>query len=70
MIRLVNYKLSLLKIINIYSIFHILLLKRALDNILLALVIEIEPVDLEVKYKVEEILDYKRFRSQIKYLVK
>ncbi len=69
-IKLVNYKLSLLRIINIHLIFYILLLERALDNILLALVIEIEPVNPEAKYKVEDILDYKRFRGQIKYLVK
>jgi hypothetical protein len=68
--RPVNYKLVLSKTINIYPVFHISLLKPVLPGILLAPVTEIEPVNPNTKYKVEEILDYKQVRNYIKYLVK
>ncbi len=66
----VNYELSLPRTMNIHPIFHISLLERAPDNAPPAPVTEIEPVNPEAEYEVEGILDYKRFRGQIKYLVK
>jgi hypothetical protein len=66
----VNYELILLKTMNIYPVFHISLLELVLLGILLALVIEIEPVNLNIEYEIEEILDYKQVRDRIKYLVK
>jgi hypothetical protein len=68
--RLVNYELVLLKTINIHLVFHISLLEPVLLGVLLAPVIEIEPVDPNTKYKIEEILDYKQVRNRVKYLVK
>jgi hypothetical protein len=67
---LVNYKLVLTKTINIHPIFHISLLELALLEAPLAPVIEIELVNLNTKYKIKEILDYKQIRKQVKYLVK
>jgi diacylglycerol kinase len=58
-IRLINYKLVLPRTINIYPVFHISLLELILLEVLLVLVIEIELVNPNIKYKVEEILDYK-----------
>jgi hypothetical protein len=55
---------------NIHLVFHISLLKLVLLGILLAPITEIEPVNLNTEYKVEEILDYKQIRNYIKYLVK
>jgi hypothetical protein len=69
-IGLVNYKLVLPRIINIYLVFYISFLELVLLGVLLAPVIEIEPVNPNAKYKVEEILDYKQVRNYIKYLVK
>jgi hypothetical protein len=54
-IRLINYELILPKTINIYLVFHISLL----ELVLLVLVTEIEPVNPNTEYKIEEILDYK-----------
>jgi hypothetical protein len=56
---LVNYELVLPKTINIYLVFHISLLEPVLLGALLAPVTEIEPVNLNAEYKIEEILDYK-----------
>jgi hypothetical protein len=67
---LVNYKLVLPKTINIYPVFYISLLELILLGILLAPITEIEPVNLNTKYKIGEILDYKQVRNYIKYLVK
>jgi hypothetical protein len=58
-IRLVNYKLVLLKTINIYPVFYISLLELVLPGALLAPVTEIELVNPNTEYKVKEILDYK-----------
>jgi hypothetical protein len=58
-IGLINYKLVLPKTINIYLVFHISFLELVLLGVLLAPVTEIEPVNLNIEYKVEEILDYK-----------
>jgi hypothetical protein len=67
---LVNYKLVLPKTMNIYPVFYISLLELVLLEVLLAPVTEIEPVDPNTKYKIEEILDYKQIKNYIKYLVK
>jgi hypothetical protein len=66
----VNYKLVLPKTINIYPVFHISLLELVLLGVLLVLVTEIELVNPNAEYKIEEILDYKQVRNRIKYLVK
>jgi hypothetical protein len=58
-IRLVNYKLVLPKTINIYLVFYISLLELVLLGVLLAPVIEIELVNPNAKYKIEEILNHK-----------
>jgi hypothetical protein len=69
-IGLVNYELVLPKTMNIYPVFHISLLELVLPGVLLVPVTEIEPVNPNIKYKIEEILDYKQVRNRIKYLVK
>jgi hypothetical protein len=69
-IGLVNYKLVLPKTMNIHPVFHISLLELVLPGILPAPVTEIEPVNPNIKYEVEEILDHKRVRNYVKYLVK
>jgi hypothetical protein len=58
-IRLVNYKLVLPKTMNIHPVFYISLLELILSGVLLAPVIEIELVNPNAEYKIEEILDYK-----------
>jgi hypothetical protein len=47
------------KTINIYPVFHISFLELVLSGVLLVLVTEIELVNLNIEYKVEEILDHK-----------
>jgi hypothetical protein len=69
-IGLINYKLVLPKTINIYPVFHISLLELVRLGVLLVPVTEIELVNPNIKYKIEEILDYKQIRNYIKYLVK
>jgi hypothetical protein len=69
-IRLVNYKLALPKTINIHPVFHISLLGLILLGVLLVPVTEIELINPNTEYEVEEILDYKQVRNYIKYLVK
>jgi hypothetical protein len=67
---LVNYKLILPRTINIHPVFYISLLELILLGVLLAPITKIEPVNPNIKYKVEEILNYKQIRNHIKYLVK
>jgi hypothetical protein len=69
-IGLVNYELVLPKTINIYPVFYISLLELVLLGVLLVLVTEIELVNLNIEYKIKDILDYKQVRNYIKYLVK
>jgi hypothetical protein len=69
-IGLVNYELILPKTIIIYLVFHISFLELVLLGVLLVPVIEIKLVNLNTEYKIEEILDYKKIRNYIKYLVK
>jgi hypothetical protein len=68
--RLINYKLVLPKTMNIHLVFHISLLEPVPLGVLLAPVTEIELVNLNTEYKIEEILDYKQVRNCVKYLVK
>ena len=56
-IRLVNYRLKLLKTMNIHLIFHISLLEVALEGAPPAPFIAIDLVNPNAEYKVEEILD-------------
>jgi hypothetical protein len=44
---------------NIHPVFHISFLELVLLGVLLAPITEIEPVNPNTEYKVEEILDYK-----------
>jgi hypothetical protein len=44
---------------NIHPVFYILLLELVLLGVLLAPVIKIELVNLNIKYKIKEILDHK-----------
>jgi hypothetical protein len=62
--------LVLSKTMNIYPVFYISLLELVLPGVLLALITEIELVNPNIEYEVEEILDYKQIRNYIKYLVK
>jgi hypothetical protein len=55
---------------NIHPVFYISLLELILLRVLLVLITEIELVNPNTKYKIEEILDYKQVRNYIKYLVK
>jgi hypothetical protein len=55
----VNYKLVLPRTINIYPVFYISLLELVLLGILLAPVTEIELVNPNIEYEIEEILDHK-----------
>jgi hypothetical protein len=67
---LVNYKLVLPRTINIHPVFYISLLELILLGVLPVLVTEIELVNPNIEYEVEEILDHKQIRNYIKYLVK
>ena len=66
----VNYRLSLLKTMNIYPVFYILLLELAPPGAPKAPVIEIDPVNLNAEYEVETILDCQYIRKKVKYLIK
>ena len=57
-VGLVNFRLSLLKIINIYLVFYISLLELVLPRALAALNMNINLVNLDAIYKVEELLNY------------
>ena len=65
-----NYKLALLKIINIFLIFYIFLFKKTLLKVLLILIIKIKFVNLNIKYKIKKILNYKLVKETIKYFIK
>jgi hypothetical protein len=69
-VGLVNYRLELLKTINIYFIFHISLLKPILPGAPNTPYTEIELVNPNTEYKVEKILDQKYIRGSLHYLIK
>jgi hypothetical protein len=69
-IRLVNYELVLPRTINIHPVFHISLLELVLPGVLPAPITEIEPINPNIEYEIEEILNHKLVRNYIKYLVK
>jgi hypothetical protein len=58
-IGLVNYKLVLPKTMNIHPVFYISLLELVLLGVLPALIIEIELINPNKKYKIKEILNHK-----------
>jgi hypothetical protein len=55
---------------NIHPVFHISLLELVLLGVPPAPVTEIEPINPNTEYKIEEILDHKQVRNCVKYLVK
>ena len=55
---------------NIYLVFYISLFKKVLLGVLLVLETEIKLINLNTKYKIEKILDYKYINKIIKYLIK
>jgi len=57
--ELINYKLILFKIINIYLIFYISLLEPVPSEALSVPIIEIQSINSNIKYKIEIILDHK-----------
>jgi hypothetical protein len=65
-----NYKLALPKNIRILLIFYISLLELVPPEVLPTLETEIDPVNPNVEYKVENILDKKLVRGQLRYLIK
>jgi hypothetical protein len=66
----VNYKLVLPRTMNIHPVFYISLLELILPGVLPVPITEIELVNPNIEYEVEEILDHKQIRNYIKYLVK
>jgi hypothetical protein len=70
MVELVNYHLELSKTINIYPIFYISFLELVPLRASNILYTEIEPVNPNIEYKVEEILDQKYIRGNLYYLIK
>jgi hypothetical protein len=69
-VKLVNYHLELPKTMNIHPIFHISLLEPVPPETPNTLYTEIEPVNPNAKYEVEEILDQKYIRGNLYYLIK
>jgi hypothetical protein len=55
---------------NIYLVFHISLLELVLLGVLPAPITEIEPINPNIEYKIEKILNHKQIKNYIKYLVK
>ena len=65
-----NYELALLKTMNIYLVFYISLLEKAPERVPSTLLTEIQLVNPNAEYEVEEILDYKKVRGKTRYLIK
>ena len=55
---------------NIYPVFHVSLLEKALLGALLIPETEIELVNPNAEYKIEKILDCKYINKTVKYLIK
>jgi len=55
---------------NIYLIFYILFFKLAFFKALKALIIEINLINLNIKYKIEIILNCQYIKKKVKYLIK
>jgi hypothetical protein len=55
---------------NIHLVFHISLLELVLPGVLLVPITEIELINPNAEYEIEEILNHKQVRNYIKYLVK
>ena len=55
---------------KIYLIFHIFLFKLILLKVFKILYIKINLINLNIKYEIKEILDYKYIKRKIKYLIK
>jgi hypothetical protein len=66
----VNYYLELPKIMNIHLVFYISLLELVPPGVPNTLYTEIEPVNPNTEYEVEEILDQKYIRGNLHYLIK
>ena len=56
-LSLINYRLLLLKIINIYLVFYILFFELAFFEILKILIIKINLINLNVEYKIKIVLN-------------
>jgi hypothetical protein len=69
-VGLVNYRLELPKTMNIYPVFHISLLEPVLLGAPNTPYTEIELVNPNAEYEVEEILDQKYIRGGLYYLIK
>jgi len=66
----VNYELRLPKSMNIHPVFHVSLLELAPPGAPKAPTTEIEPVNPEEEYEVEQVLDCRLVRGKTKYLVR
>jgi hypothetical protein len=66
----VNYKLKLPKTMEIYPVFHVSLLELAPLGAPPAPITEVQPVNPNAIYDVEEILDCQYIRGKVKYLIK
>ena len=69
-IGLVNFELLLLHNSRIHPIFYIALLELADNLILLLDREEIQPINKEIEYNVNRILNIKKANSQVQYLIK
>ena len=55
---------------NIYLVFYISLLEKAPEGAPPTPLIEIQLVNLNAEYDIEEILDYKYISGKVRYLIK
>jgi hypothetical protein len=66
----VGYKLKLPKSIKIHPNFHVLLLEKVPDNTKIPDNVELNKNTTKEEYKVERILQIKKFSRRTKYLIK